>query len=488
VTARTIPEFGAPTPADRVTLFAAGGVVAALLVATWFGYVYGTQAGPKSTAFIEIVPTLWAFAELLTAFLLFSQFCVAGRISHAIVAAGYLMSGLLTIPYLLFFPSVILKAPATGDLQISVSLWLAWHFAFPIAVATSLIVSASRTNIVPHSHIPRTLGAFLVGTAGASVAIFAAIFFARDWLPVLILGGGVTSPVYRLVAAPAVVAVNGITIFMIGLRGCRITPLQTWLGVALVTMVLDGLLNMSAPGRFSYAWYIGKFEALIMANVVMFMLLLEIAALYRRLHDVATIDVLTGLPNRRSFMDVAADTLTKPAAISSGVALLLIDVDQFKAYNDRYGHIAGDEALAAGASALRTSLLRSADSVARYGGEEFVILLPNTGPSDAEMVAERVRQRVASLGIVHDGSPQGRLTVSLGVGHCAHASDLSEPILFEVADRALYEAKSRGRDCVVLSQVRETEPVAAAQLPVALQNAVSDFLTSASNGTSLERA
>ena len=458
-----MPEFGASIPAGRATLFAAYGVVAVLFGATWFGFVHGTEAGPRSMAFVAIVPALWAFADLLTAFLLFGQFCVMGKISHAILAAGYLMSGLLTIPYMLYGPLLILQAPSgRGELQLAAWLWLTWHFTFPVAVATSLLVSSSSSNIVSRSQIPRTLGAFLVGTVAAFAAIFAAIFFARDWLPVLILKGGVFSPSFRMVAVPTVVALSGIAIFIIGLGGRRITPLQTWLGVALVTMLLDGLLNVTSPGRFSYGWYIGKFEALIMANVVMFMLLLEIVGLYRRLCDVATIDVLTGLPNRRSFMDAAADALTRTETGSFGVALLLIDVDHFKTYNDRYGHIAGDEALAAIALALRASLLRSADSVARYGGEEFVILLPNTRPSDAEMVAERVRQRVASLGIVHEGAPRSRLTVSLGVGHYAGASGVSEPLLFETADRALYEAKNRGRDCVVLSRVCETAASAAA--------------------------
>ena len=458
---RTIPQFGTVTVADGRTRLA-GCVVAALLIAaTWFGCVHGAAAAPKIAVFLAICATVWAFAELLTAFLLLSQFYMAGNLSLAIVAAGYLVSALLTIPYLLFFPGVFGPAPVGhGDLQISIWLWISWHLAFPLAVAGAHLIDGSLdTAGLPRSRIPAALAWLMAGSVGVAGALFATIFLARDWLPIIVLAGGHFSPAYKDFAAP-IVALNAIAIAIVLLRARRLSRLQTWLSIALLTMVLDGLLNIWSPGRYSVAWYIGKFEALVMATVVLSMLLLEVATLYRRLYLAATIDVLTGLPNRRSFMDDAISALAKRDQQPPGVALLIIDVDHFKTYNDRYGHAAGDDALAAVGSALRTSAVRASDSVARYGGEEFVVLLPDTLVGDAEMVAERVRRRVSDLGIVHEGSPSGRLTVSVGIGYCGSPLDVSEPILFEYADRALYMAKGQGRNCVVLQVVRQKQAVA----------------------------
>jgi diguanylate cyclase (GGDEF)-like protein len=452
---RTIPQFGAVTIADRRTRIAGCAAAALLFGATWLGYAHGAQAGPKVTPFLAICATVWAFAELLTAFLLLSQFYVAGNLSLAFVAAGYLLSGLLTIPYLIFFPGVFTQGPlGHGDLQISAWLWLTWHLAFPTAVAIAHVIDGSLdTEGLQRSRIPGVLVSLLVGTAGLAAALFATIFLSREWLPIIVLAGGRFSPSFGNVVAPSIVALNAIVIAIVLLRARRLSRLQTWLSIALLTMALDGLLNVFSPGRYSVAWYVGKFEALVMATVVLAMLLLEVATLYRRLYAAATIDVLTGLPNRRSFMDVATGALAKRDGRFSGVAMLVIDVDLFKAYNDRYGHAAGDDALAAVGSALRTSVVRAGDRVARYGGEEFVVLLPNVLVAAAQTVAERVRRRVLGLDIVHEGAPSGRLTVSVGIGYCAGPVDISEPILFDTADRALYEAKAKGRDCVVLKQV-----------------------------------
>ena len=124
----------------------------------------------------------------------------------------------------------------------------------------------------------------------------------------------------------------------------------------------------------------------------------------------------------------------------------MIDVDFFKAYNDRHGHLAGDECLKRIAQALQI-VNRASDLVSRYGGEEFVAVLSGTDPANALMIAERMRARVRNLHLAHGGSTVGPvITVSLGVASQVPSSAITPEELLLKADQALYRAKSNGRD------------------------------------------
>jgi diguanylate cyclase (GGDEF)-like protein len=430
-------------------------VVAMLLALTVSGYAYGGLAGPHISGFLAVTATIWTVAELLTAFLLLSQFQFSGNLGIAIIAAGYGISGLLTIPYLLFFPGVVSDAPQNpGLLQVSVCLWLAYHLLFPAAITVAHLLDRSLDTLnVPQHRVGRALRTTAAVTVSTVAVLTGAIYLMRDRLPVLVVAHGGFTPIFTQFVAPALVATNAAALGILLIRARKPTTLQTWLGIALLTMLLDSLLNSWSPGRYSIAWYVGKVEALITATVVCLMLLKEVAGMYRRLHRFASLDDLTGLRNRRGFRQRTARAFGPRAERNSGIALLIVDIDFFKQYNDRYGHSAGDSVIAAVASSLATTVLRAEDSVARYGGDEFVILLPGVLLGESEAVAERVRRRVAELNIVHEGAPQKSLTVSIGIGYCEDDDDVCEASLFEAADEALYRAKREGRDrgsCVVL--------------------------------------
>jgi len=130
-------------------------------------------------------------------------------------------------------------------------------------------------------------------------------------------------------------------------------------------------------------------------------------------------------------------------------AMILTDVDFFKKYNDRYGHVAGDACLRKVAGAIATGARRPADLAARYGGEEFALILPDTDLDGAMAVAELIRAAVAALAIEHADSASGRVTLSLGVvaGYPGSEPDHMACAWVEAADAALYEAKAAGRDC-----------------------------------------
>jgi diguanylate cyclase (GGDEF)-like protein/PAS domain S-box-containing protein len=169
----------------------------------------------------------------------------------------------------------------------------------------------------------------------------------------------------------------------------------------------------------------------------------------RRLEQLAMQDPLTGLPNRRRLEDLLNKEFRRSTRLRRPISLIMIDVDWFKAYNDAYGHPAGDSCLRLIAGAISAVLRQPVDLVARMGGEEFAVLLPNTTRDDALHVAERVRLAVRDLELPHRGSPLSIVTISLGVETCSpHQEGMVESMLLSAADKALYIAKSGGRDCV----------------------------------------
>ncbi len=165
-------------------------------------------------------------------------------------------------------------------------------------------------------------------------------------------------------------------------------------------------------------------------------------------------DSLTGLANRRAFDEVMKDAWSRALRDAQPVSLIMADVDHFKLYNDSFGHQQGDECLRAVARVLTAEARRPADLVARYGGEEFCVVLPNVDLEGAQVVAERIRAAVESLGIPRASPGIGAVvTLSLGVASIVPAGEDSPESLLRHADRELYRAKHLGRNRVVGIQV-----------------------------------
>lgn len=168
---------------------------------------------------------------------------------------------------------------------------------------------------------------------------------------------------------------------------------------------------------------------------------------HQAMQEMALTDSLTGLGNRRRLDAALADEIRLAQRNGSWISLIMIDVDYFKRYNDRYGHASGDDCLSAVGGAIQQAVKRPGDLAVRYGGEEFTVLLPNTDSTGAAQVAEDILRAIRSLNIEHAEHPLGKVTASAGIAtRQPGIEDVTPTSLLKSADACLYSAKQNGRN------------------------------------------
>lgn len=431
------------------------GAFLVLACASAFAARFGNAIGPHSTAFVPVVATMWSLADLLTAFLLIGQFAFNGRIALGLLAAAYAFDGLITWPYLMLFPGVLRPGVAPiGDQQVSAFLWCVWHCAFALLVIGAVLADRFVTLVIPRRAIRKAMTTLVAGTVATVSAISAGLLAYRDELPRLVVNGHF-QPLWTDVFVPAIILTNVLGCAALLTRRREMTALSLWLMVSLLAASLDAILNLAAT-RYSYAWDTGKLIAVVTSSTVLAMMLWDIVGLYGRLEREATVDPLTSLMNRRAFDAYTLATFAKARRLDTSVAMLMIDIDYFKTYNDSHGHMAGDECLRRVAKTLVESVTRPLDLVARFGGEEFVVVLPDTPPEGVLATAERIRAAVARLEIDGCASGAGTTTVSIGAAFAGGASQADPSTLLAAADRAMYAAKRGGRNQVALGTFDES--------------------------------
>jgi diguanylate cyclase (GGDEF)-like protein len=174
----------------------------------------------------------------------------------------------------------------------------------------------------------------------------------------------------------------------------------------------------------------------------------ELAKANKILNNLSMQDGLTNIPNRRSFEKHSRLEWKRAKREQSPVGLLMIDIDWFKKYNDRYGHQKGDDCLKKVAKALHEGIHRAGDMVARYGGEEFVAILPKNDLSGSAEFGEKLNRAIANLRIDHEELPWKKVSISIGAASCIPDERTSIDDLINMADEALYDAKEKGRNRV----------------------------------------
>ncbi|AKZ64523.1 diguanylate cyclase [Herbaspirillum hiltneri N3] len=236
-------------------------------------------------------------------------------------------------------------------------------------------------------------------------------------------------------------------------------PLKQLVGVMKATRTGNYLIRMDYEGRDEIAVLSQRFNEMASKVHQHNERLEELVAERTReleqanhqLEALSATDSLTGIANRRRFDEALGGELRRAVRSQKPLALMMLDVDYFKNYNDRYGHLAGDDCLRAIARVLRTSSRRATDLAARYGGEEFAVIVAESDSANAMQLAENIRNAVAALQIAHEDSPFGCVTCSIGVTAVQVDEDMSTDTLLRLADVALYQAKALGRNRVALS-------------------------------------
>lgn len=168
----------------------------------------------------------------------------------------------------------------------------------------------------------------------------------------------------------------------------------------------------------------------------------------RTIKKLSMIDLLTDLPNRRSFEERIESEWARASREQKTISILMIDVDRFKNFNDAYGHLLGDTVLQSIAKVFNQTLKRPGDFAARWGGEEFIILLPDTDSNGALDIAEQIRKRAEDMEVSDISTPKGKVTISIGVNTHKHGQSGTIYEFLSGADSALYKAKDLGRNKV----------------------------------------
>jgi diguanylate cyclase (GGDEF)-like protein len=279
------------------------------------------------------------------------------------------------------------------------------------------------------------MGVLILALAGAEL-IFSVNRYPLTFLlyPLLLLTDSM------LAFAGSSIAVVGVLFICVYFTNNSLGPFGVWPA------------DLAVPRDLALQMYIGFHLLALFPASIMFMERRRMAEELRntnaRLTVLASLDGLTGIANRRSFDERFAQEWSRAVRHRKPIALGMIDLDNFKQFNDLYGHLAGDRALCAVAEALRQQVHRPEDLVARFGGEEFALLLPNTSAEGALTVVERIRAAVLDLGIEHIGNSWNCVTVSIGFSALTPTTNDGQSRLIQLADAALYQAKSRGRNRV----------------------------------------
>jgi diguanylate cyclase (GGDEF)-like protein len=344
----------------------------------------------------------------------------------------------------------------------------------------AMILSAAGFVIIVGKPLPRpwpviTGNAVIVLGAGltwAGARVFAARRVSRAGLaagPAILvaLGAaqGIADTLHLLITVLLIGLYSGLAAMEIARRGPENLPSrQSTLFLLLAHtgfQLARAVLMMAVPAvldRHNHAVYVcvfleGLLYAIGMSSALLAMM--KERAEYRStlaLREMTMIDELTGLGNRRQFDEAIA---TRTAARGEALALLMIDVDHFKLYNDTYGHLPGDDCLRAIAGAILRHVRKPDATATRYGGEEFAVLLAATDEAGAMEVAARIHASVAALSVEHATSPYGILTVSIGVA--AASANTTTQQLVRQADWALYVAKQEGRNATrAASETRDS--------------------------------
>ncbi len=387
------------------------------------------------------------------------------------LASGYLFTVAITVPHALSFPGVFSPTGLLGaGPQSTAWIYMFWHGGFPLLVIAYALLGDEGPEAIGTGSRPRRHArvAILSSVAAVLAIVCGLTVFATagdESLPAIMQGNLITASGHIILSSVWVLALLALVVLW---RRRRHTVIDLWLMAVMCAWLFDIALSaVLNAGRYDLGFYVGRIYGLLAAGSLLVVLLVENSKHYARLvrmsaklntantalERLSLQDELTGLANRRFFDSYLAAQVAAARRHNRALALVLCDVDAFKAYNDHYGHQAGDECLKQVAAALQSCCRRPADIAARYGGEEFAMILPDTELAGAAQIAEAARDAVAQLRIPHAHSPAAsHVSISGGVAELLRRIDSTGQQLITAADQTLFQAKHLGRNRMVSAQ------------------------------------
>lgn len=422
-------------------------------------------------AFIPVYVSWLVICDLITAALLFGQFSVLRSWGLLVLAAGYLFTACITAAYAVIFPGLFAPPGLFGaGPQTTSAMYMFWHAGFPLFVMAYTRFQAK--SAVPTLPLPSTAArqktrtVILWTIGGVLTLVLAYTVFAttgQAHIPEFLNGNRTTELGHVVLLGIWVISLVALAVLW---QHKPHTVLDLWLMVVMCVWLFDiALAALLNTGRYDLGWYVGRIYGLLAASFLLIVLLIEDGKHYARLVQLSAAlsaantqlvhlsrhDGLTELANRRFFDEYLAEQIAVASRYNRSLALVMCDVDQFKAYNDFYGHQIGDACLQQVAVAIQSCCKRPADKAVRYGGEEFAIILPDTELAGATRIAEAAREAISRLQIPHERSSIGpHVSTSCGVAVLmSRGVGMTAQQLIAAADERLYRAKNLGRNRVV---------------------------------------
>jgi diguanylate cyclase (GGDEF)-like protein len=410
--------------------------------------ISGHHLAATTTYLPAILAVVTAF-DVLSMWLLTGEYKDSGDRRLLVMGSAYLWSLILMGGYALAFPGVFSSDPPLAvTVSVAPYLYVGWHAGFPVLLG--LAWSPSRLLSVVDEPRRRSMVAGLATVCAVAVAlgtIICLVGFAKH-LPVLIHGRN-TSAMTR-VTAPVVLplVLASLAVCARGVRG-RSGP-ERWTHVAITVCLCDLLLTYVSHYRFSLGWYAGRTMTVTAAAIVLVAMLSSFRRLKAQAQYDADHDSLTGLPNRRSTYSSLEAMVVLAQRTRTPLAVVMFDLDHFKAVNDTHGHSGGDAVLLSVADTLRADI-RAGDRIGRVGGEEFLLLMPGATDEDVLDTVQQLRiaLRTNEIPILGTG-----VTASFGISTLQDGDDTADAMMSR-ADRAMYDAKESGRDRIAVADLNE---------------------------------
>lgn len=447
-------------PASRPVWLLAAAILTFLIMLTIWTFPRAHEALPVMRGFLPAWAAVAFLADILTAYLLWGQALAGQDRPLVLLAISYAGTAVLIAANAWVFPAAFLNSGRHLG-EGAGWMWLFWHGFFASGIAlyawrSSEAASDGRT-------FGRYAGRAGIAAAGVITGLIGLVY--EHILPRLVapnlqfeLPFWVGPTLLSMLLVPVILLVWRLRVRSI---------LHTWLLVAMVANLLDMALMKMGGSRYCVAWYMARGISLVAALTVLMACLSQVNQLYRtllvsqadmrgtnaglrvqnsELAVMATQDELTHLLNRRALLGCLAAGVARYREGGPAFGILMVDLDDFKAVNDQWGHLVGDEVLVEAASRL-THVLRTSDMIGRYGGEEFLVFLADTSEVGARAVGLKLLQAMRNEPFFFAGAAR-TITISIGIA-CVQAADTFVDQLIQRADRALYAAKHRGRNCQV---------------------------------------